>query len=695
MGAIASSEESDSYDLEHGSVSESCSDQEEASNVFIEWHTIFTPGTMKIDERYANSWLEHVPNLSEECSKTNITDLLGEKVKVANEEFSIEFLSLADASRLLVPRKFGEAFPLENSGTGISRVFLRLDLIRLWNRLMDGFDPNIEDRRSNFKVVYAPSGLGTSVYLYLIAVFARHFHIPVQYVANTTFLLEGLPDEQTVARKYAAMLLFMNGRILDNLDTFWSWRHRFDFLNGVPMKLAIYLALQRDSLELCEEVRENFMYMDHRKFIIVDEHHTLWQQFGDKVNSWPSYFQFFANPWTYRINRQYIFGGSQHPDFIDVPFSRHYSSIHYVEALSMREFATWQKLDDYPLVLKENCSKLMELSGLVPSLIAELVKMTRILPHFSFEKHNQYVHSLNDEFFKEEFVDMLYELFLSKRTPRRITCRGGYLDRGLVITTNRFYLRFCNGIARDILLKTFSEFCSTPFGQVELSKMLERAQRHGEGGPFDDQFFLWCLTECPMIELYSRGHIGRIQLTTNKFWRFDGKRFDPPLKKIMNSCWVRLCKNHAKFDYAYVDMSSSGWTLYLFKVAVSLVPHRNKNPTQLELLFSSESCRLALLLKSFFDESLYVNPSFNEEGKIVDFQVTDRHDVSYRDRIRVFYVTCLTREEAEGGYVPAFVELITFEDYPAHIKSCINEYRRTYRIVVKLRQRSGKRRNKF
>jgi len=271
----------------------------------------------------------------------------------------------------------------------------------------------------------------------------------------------------------------------------------------------------------------------------------------------------------------------------------------------MKEFAAWQKLDDYPLVLKENCSKLMELNGLVPSLIAEPVKMTRIFPHFSFEqlgdkfyrktacemkrKHNQYVHSLNDEFFKEEFVDMLYELFLSKRTPRRITCRGGYLDRGLVITANRFHLRFCNSVARDILLKTFSEFCSTPYGQVELSKMLERAQELGESGRFDDQFFIWCLSECPMIELHSRGHIGRIQFTTNKFWRFDGKRFDPPLKKIMNSCWVRLCKNHAKLDCAYVDMSNSdGHCTFLW-----LLPHCSLIATRTRLNWS---CCLVLSL---------------------------------------------------------------------------------------------------
>jgi hypothetical protein len=123
----------------------------------------------------------------------------------------------------------------------------------------------------------------------------------------------------------------------------------------------------------------------------------------------------------------------------------------------------------------------------------------------------------------------------------------------------------------------------------------------------------------------------------------------------------------------------------------------DRDSAQLERLFekSGESVPLAVLLNAFFEESFEVSPVYNAEKSIVDFQVTDCHGVSYRDRIRVFYVTFLTRQEAEGSNVPAFVELITFEDYPAHIKSCINEYRRTYRIVVKLRQRSDKRRNKF
>jgi len=107
---VTAVEESSTHGLEYGSVLESCSSQEEASNMFIEWHKIFIPGTMKIDKRYTNCWLENVPNLSEECSQTKVADLLGKKVKIGNEEFSTELLSLADASRLLVPRKFGEAF---------------------------------------------------------------------------------------------------------------------------------------------------------------------------------------------------------------------------------------------------------------------------------------------------------------------------------------------------------------------------------------------------------------------------------------------------------------------------------------------------------------------------------------------------------------------------------------------------------
>jgi hypothetical protein len=255
-------------------------------------------------------------------------------------------------------------------------------------------------------------------------------------------LLEGLPDEHTVARKYAAMLLFMNARILDNMGTFCS-----GFLNGVPMKHVVFFVLQKGDVDLCMELRREISNMNRGKLFIVDEHHTLWQQFGGNINSWPSFFRFFADPWSHRINLEFISGGSQHREFIDKRPSGYLDCVQYVEPLSMKEFATWQKLDDYPMILKENCSKAMALSGFVSESIAEFVEMTRMFPHFSFEqlanrfyrrtakemkkKHNQYVKSLRGEISKARFVDMLYGLFLSNETPRCILCKGSYLDQGL------------------------------------------------------------------------------------------------------------------------------------------------------------------------------------------------------------------------------------------------------------------------
>jgi hypothetical protein len=63
---------------------------------------------------------------------------------------------------------------------------------------MDGFDLNVVYRRSGFKIGSAASEVGKSMYLYLVAVFARHFETPVWFVASTTSLLEGLPDKGTV-----------------------------------------------------------------------------------------------------------------------------------------------------------------------------------------------------------------------------------------------------------------------------------------------------------------------------------------------------------------------------------------------------------------------------------------------------------------------------------------------------------------
>jgi len=126
---------------------------------------------------------------------------------------------------------------LKSSGSTISRIFLREDFINLWNALVD------EQDTEELRILSSASGLVKSIYLYLIAVFARHFKIPVQYIRNTRGLLgqEGDDrsvahnyvgntesmlhkrfDDKLVARKYAAMLLFMNSGILGSLGPFYS-----------------------------------------------------------------------------------------------------------------------------------------------------------------------------------------------------------------------------------------------------------------------------------------------------------------------------------------------------------------------------------------------------------------------------------------------------------------------------------------
>ncbi|KAK4528322.1 hypothetical protein GAYE_SCF55G6262 [Galdieria yellowstonensis] len=111
--------------------------EERACGKHMEWEQVFDPGTMKIDRKYANVWLENVPSLDVECSETKVSDYLGETFKVGDEELSTRDASLKVASSILFPKKFGEDFPLESSGSKISRVFLRPDLIDLWNGLVD------------------------------------------------------------------------------------------------------------------------------------------------------------------------------------------------------------------------------------------------------------------------------------------------------------------------------------------------------------------------------------------------------------------------------------------------------------------------------------------------------------------------------------------------------------------------------
>jgi len=168
------------------------------------WTKIFVADSIKIDRKYTNVWLKDVPNLSVESSETKVSELLGEKFKLGSEEYSTENTSLEAASSLLLPKKFGEDFPLKISDSRISRVFLRQDLINLWNGLMDA------QNTRKLNILSAVSGLGKSIHLYLIAVFARHFGIPVQYIGSALPLVEDEINQERVATRYLSMLLFMN-----------------------------------------------------------------------------------------------------------------------------------------------------------------------------------------------------------------------------------------------------------------------------------------------------------------------------------------------------------------------------------------------------------------------------------------------------------------------------------------------------
>jgi hypothetical protein len=92
------------------------------------WTKIFIPNSKKIDRKYVNVWLEDVPILAIESSESKVSELVGERVKIGSEEFSTENTSLEAAALLLLPKRFGEDFPLESCGSKISRVFFETGL---------------------------------------------------------------------------------------------------------------------------------------------------------------------------------------------------------------------------------------------------------------------------------------------------------------------------------------------------------------------------------------------------------------------------------------------------------------------------------------------------------------------------------------------------------------------------------------
>jgi hypothetical protein len=61
-------------------------------------------------------------------------------------------------------------------------------------------------------------------------------------------------DYKLLARKYSAMLLFMNSSILDSLGPFYSGRPRYDFLQGFAIKFVAYYAFVKGDIVLYDEL---------------------------------------------------------------------------------------------------------------------------------------------------------------------------------------------------------------------------------------------------------------------------------------------------------------------------------------------------------------------------------------------------------------------------------------------------------
>jgi uncharacterized protein YozE (UPF0346 family) len=202
-----------------------------------------------------------------------------------------------DISNMFLPKLFPKQSPILSDFVTVSRVLLRKDFVTKWNGYMQAvgvIGPNLPKKRI---VLSAAGGLGKSTDLYLTAVFARYCKIPLQYVTNTSALVETFQSYLSqVASRYLKMLLFLNAEILDNVNvSFYPTGLSPDFLHGVTLKETIYFALRKKDIILCEDIRVFVMDLEPQNFLIMDEHNALWREFGNEIRSWPKFFKFYTD----------------------------------------------------------------------------------------------------------------------------------------------------------------------------------------------------------------------------------------------------------------------------------------------------------------------------------------------------------------------------------------------------------------
>ncbi|GJQ13986.1 hypothetical protein GpartN1_g5777.t1 [Galdieria partita] len=671
-------------------------------------------------------WLTNLPDLQQECLFKTVASVIGEKVQVGGRVFKVGKETFKEIAPLLVPKQFPKDFPVEKGVGNISRIFLRGEFIKRWNRHIESLDAEGCSPPPQQIIVSAASGLGKSVDLYLAAVFSRYYSIPLQFIGNAAAWLGDNRVITEVVALYLKMLLFMNFSILDELPSFQSWD--YEVLNGAPIKHVIYFCIKSKDLNLAFAIRRFMIELAPRNMLIVDEHNAFWDKFGRDINRWPDFFQFYTEFEV--MNTPFcgvLLAGSQHHQFEDNLRSGYGDVKHYLEPLSFKEFDLWQDLPDYPSILRENSDEVVELTGLVPRMIAKMVFLVNNLPDASFEtlktrftlnlysemirKHNGYLDGLRSEREKSEFDSMLYKLFMDRNKPNITVADGAYISRGLLVVVDEVYLRFYNSAARDILLTSFLERYTSENYLAELFERY-RSDPNTRGQTFEKLFFFWSINRTEEVTIRSDSKPYRIlSLSCHSWVRLIRDEFDPPMKKFTHSCWILLEERHSRFDYIFVDIVNSQWHIYFFQVSVSSFYNHNRDSAAIENSFlppsfkedawnTSESANLSTsrskskqksmassqsgqkrnkkrrqvrvsdkrqllhLIGLILNEEFTITLEEDDSGRIVDFLLLDSKGIDWRDYISIVYVTPLPFKEAKGSLsVPDYIEFLCSEGF--------------------------------
>ncbi|GJQ15605.1 hypothetical protein GpartN1_g7396.t1 [Galdieria partita] len=563
----------------------------------VRYEEIFQGG-LRIDEKFSNVWLTNLPNLHRECVLKTVASVLGEKVQVGGKVFKVGEETFRDTAHLVAPTRFPEDFPLEDGAGKISRVFLRREFIKRWNKHIESLDAEGCSLPRRQIIVSAAGGLGKSVDLYMAAVFSRHCRIPVQYIANTLEWLRKVNDNSQVFSRYLKMLLFMNADILEEMPCFMTTD--YDSLNGAPLKDVIYFAMKERDISLVSEIRRFMIQLAPRNMFIIDEHNAFWCNFGRNINRWPDFFRFYAIMEV--MDTPYcgvLLAGSRHYRLEDNLPSGYGDIKQYLEPLSFKEFDLWQDLPDYPSILRQHSDEVVEVTGLVPRMIAKMVTFANDLPDPSWfedmktqftadvcsemiEKHWGYIKRLGSEREKSAFDSMLYKLFMDRTKPNITIADEAYISRGLLVVVDAVYLRFYNSAACGMLLSSFlNRYASKSY----LSELVER-YRSGQstkGQTLKELFFLWFISRTEQVTIRSNSKPRRkLSLSCHSWFRLVGDELDPPMKKFTHSCWILLAERHPRFDYIFVDIVDSQWHIYFFQISVDSFYNHNRDYAAIE-----------------------------------------------------------------------------------------------------------------